>query len=172
MYTPVEIFDPIFNEYFWQAPIYHLKGHGNPNRSMSSGERKIYSWLKKEDIAFERESWLDNTFWRHGNRIRVDFLVPSYNTHKIIIEYNGIQHYQRNDRFHKTLGDFTAQLSRDRELREYCNTNSIYLIEIPYTIRTPRDISDFLTKTIIENIDPHTLIDYDSLYVIEEDNST
>ena len=170
--TPVEIYDPIFNEYFWQSPMSHLSGHGNPNRSMSSGERQVYSWLKKENIIFEREFWLENTYGRHGNRIRVDFLVPSYSTHKIIIEYNGIQHYQRNNKFHNTLEDFDAQLFRDKELREYCNTNSIYLIEIPYTIRTFQDISDFLTKTIIENIDPHALIDYDSLYVIEEYNST
>ena len=170
IHTPVEIYDPIFNEYFWQAPAHHLKGHGNPNRSMSSGERQVYSWLKKESITFEREFWLENTYGRHGNRIRVDFLVPSYTTHKIIIEYNGIQHYQRNSRFHNTLEDFEAQLFRDKELRKYCNANSIYLIEIPYTIHTHQAISDFLTKTIIENIDPYTLINYDALYKI--DNST
>lgn len=171
IHTPVEIYDPIYKEYFFQEPINHLLGHGNPNRSMSFGERQVYIWLKNLNIVFEKEVWLENTYGRHGNRIRVDFMIPLYNTNKIIVEYNGQQHYKLISYYH-TQDEFEAQLSRDRELRDYCKTNSIYLIEIPYTINTPQSISNFLTKTIIENIDPHTLVDFDSLYVLEDDNST
>ena len=169
--TPVEIYDPIFDEYFFQTPWCHLLGHGNPTKSMSSGERQVYLWLKERNIAFKREVWLENTFGRHGNKIRVDFLIPLYESKKVIIEYNGGQHYWLVKRYHNTPEEFKAQLARDVELREYCKTNSIYLIEIPYTINTHQSISDFLTKTLIENIDPYTLVEYDSLYKID-DNST
>ena len=169
--TPIKIYDPMFNEFFYQTPRNHLMGYGNPIRSISFGERQVYNWLKKESIVFNREYWLENTWGRHGNRIRVDFLLPSYNFNKIIIEYNGIQHYKMTNKFHSDLEDFYAQLSRDKELREYCKINSINLIEIPYTINTHQSISTFLTKTLIENIDPYTLVDYDSLYKID-DSST
>ena len=95
----------------------------------------------------------------------------TYNNTPVIIEYNGKQHYKYIPFFHDTLEDFKKQLRRDKEVRDYCERNQIKFIEIPYTI-IDTEVSEFLTKTIIENIDPHTLIDYDSLYVIEEDNST
>ena len=168
--TPIEIYDPIFDEFFFQTPDSHLCGAGNPNRSMSSGERMVYTFLKEQGIQFEREIWLDNTFGRSGGKIRVDFYLKdiSNTTKNIIIEYNGVQHYKYVSVFHKTKDDFKAQLQRDIELRDYCKNNLIYLVEIPYIFNEYSNISNFLTKTIIEGIDPHMLIDYDALYVVED----
>lgn len=170
-YTLVEIYDPLYEEYFFQSPEVHLRGSGNPNRKMSSGERQVYLWLKSMDIDFSREVLIENTFGRHGNGIIVDFMIDNYNNHKIIIEYNGGQHYKFTTKFHSTVEDFNAQLKRDNELRDYCKINSIILIELPFILKTSTEISDFLTKTLIEEIDQHMLVDYDSLYAFD-DNST
>ena len=170
--TPVEIYDPLYEEYFFQSPDVHLRGCGNPNRRMSSGERQVYLWLKSMNIDFNREVLLENTFGRHGNGIIVDFIIDNYNNHKIIIEYNGGQHYKFTTKFHSTVEDFNAQLKRDDELRDYCKINSIMLIELPFILKTSTEISDFLTKTLIEEINQHELIDYDSLYVFDDSNST
>ena len=170
--TPVEIYDPIFDEFFFQTPDNHLCGAGNPSRSMSSGERMVYTFLKEQNIPFEREIWLDNTFGRNGGKIRVDFfLKDAFTAKNIIIEYNGVQHYKYVSVFHKTEDEFKVQIQRDIELRDYCKKNLIYLIEIPYILNKYSNISDFLTKTIIEGIDPSMLVDYDSLYIFD-DNST
>ena len=53
-------------------------------------------------------------------------------------------------------------------MRKYCKENNIVLIEIPYTYNTLQKVSDFLTKILIENIDPTTLVDYKALYELTE----
>jgi len=58
---------------------------------------------------------------------------------------------------------------------KYSESNDIRLIEVPYIIHSYAKLSDFLTKTIIEKIDPYTIINYNDLYVLGDlinDNST
>ena len=49
-------------------------------------------------------------------------------------EYNGKQHYVFPNYYHKTRKDFQGQLDRDNRKMQYCATNHIELIVIPYTV--------------------------------------
>ncbi len=51
----------------------------------------------------------------------------------LAVEYQGIQHYQYPNWFHKTQTEFDLALNRDRLKREYCKNNNILLLEVPYT---------------------------------------
>ena len=52
---------------------------------------------------------------------------------KNAIEYNGVQHYEYPNVFHKCKKDFELQVSRDRFKTERCAQENINLITIPYT---------------------------------------
>jgi len=53
---------------------------------------------------------------------------------KIAAEYNGEQHYNFPNRFHKTRQEFMKQVRRDRLKAEICELRGIHLITIPWTI--------------------------------------
>ena len=118
---------------FWKDPYKHLMGEGCPicsklNRiqtTNSKGEDLIEDWLINNKIQFSH----NKTCIKINNlNIYPDFVVGN-----IIIEYNGIQHYEYNKHFHKNnILNFEKQQYRDRILREYCKENNITLIEIRY----------------------------------------
>ena len=165
--TPVKIYDCLLKEFFWQTPRVHLQGSGNPRRSKSRGAIWTENWLVHNSIEYISEYRLD-IFNERG--VRIDFRLH-YNNVEIFIEYNGGQHYRKIDYFHKTQEEFDHQIQRDKFIENYCNSKGIKLIVVPYILSDYHSLSDFLTKTIIEGIDPHLLINYDSLYVFD-DNST
>ena len=51
---------------------------------------------------------------------------------KLAVEYNGIQHYQHTEFFHKTLEEFEKQQERDALKARLCKQNDINLIIISY----------------------------------------
>lgn len=54
-----------------------------------------------------------------------------YRGKTVIVEYNGIQHYEPVERF-GGIEKHSKQLKRDMKLREFCLENKIILVEIPY----------------------------------------
>lgn len=58
-----------------------------------------------------------------------DFLIPSQ---KILVEVNGEQHYKYIKHFHGSVEGFKTSLKRDAKKREWCELNSITLIELPF----------------------------------------
>lgn len=140
----VEIICPKHGSFF-QTPKEHLRGQGCPYCTESSGERKIAEWLKSHSIEFISQYHIKPQqkclFGR--NYFRVDFYIPHK---KIIIEYNGKQHYELVPHFH-TIAEFQDQQDRDKRLRIYCKQNKITLIEIPYT--ADKRINNILNKHIL-----------------------
>lgn len=53
---------------------------------------------------------------------------------KLAFEYQGEQHYRKNEFFHKDQKAFNTQKQRDRIKRERCLQKNITLLEIPYDI--------------------------------------
>lgn len=117
------------NLIFKQNIGHFLEGCGCPKcyRKRSKGEIKISEWLKNNKINFSTQFYIkyeDNT---HGY---FDFFLKE---RKIAIEYNGEQHYDKNNFFNsKKSGNFKIQEERDNKKRDYCRKNNIILIEIPY----------------------------------------
>ena len=171
--VPIKVYDPLFGDYFWTKPHLFLKGFGNSARGMTSGERFVYTWLKNNGIDFKREFSIPaKDFMGVDFGVRIDFIIEDYNDRKIFIEYNGEQHYSiRSQLYANNKEDFIAQLKRDNYLRDYCKIHNIYLIEIPYKYHTYGMVNKFLTKVLLEEIDPNTLVDYSSLYVMGDDST-
>lgn len=93
---------------------------------MSSLERVVYNILIKEKIPFEREKQFKDCY---NGYYRYDYYLPLQN---IIIELNGIQHYEYIKIFHKKHADFTKAKERDRRKISYCLAHSIKMYIIPF----------------------------------------
>lgn len=131
---------------FRQSAYNHMNGQGCPHCKKSRGELRIKEWLDAHDILYISEYRIPIEQVLFGrNNVRVDFWLPCHN---IVIEYNGIQHYERQPDW-QSIDEFQEQQDRDKRVREYCNNNGLNLIEIPYT--KYEDIPNILHQNILNN---------------------
>lgn len=133
------------------------------NFCKSSGELIIREFLELHNITYQEQVTIHGISGRHRDYVRIDFSVQ-INKKVIWIEYNGIQHYEYCEFFYKTRDEFFCQVTRDKNLKEYCKNNSIVFIELPYILKTKDSIFRFLTKTLFQDIESNTLIDYNKLF--------
>lgn len=142
--TKVCIICPEHGE-FWQTPANHLCRHGCPKCNQSRGELLIETFLKENEVEYipQYKIRIDSTINCSGEA-KVDFFLPKYNT---FIEYNGVQHYVAKEYFGGAL-QLKHQQSRDLYVKEYCTSNNINLIIIPYTLTDSQIIN--ICKQILE----------------------
>ena len=93
---------------------------------MSKGEEKISRLLHEKGIRFIREKTFDDL---RGGRYRFDFYLPSAG---VVIENNGIHHYQMVTKFYHNKTEFYKAQERDRRKISYCLANDIKIYCIPY----------------------------------------
>ena len=128
--TPVEIICPKHGS-FWQRPDAHLQGKECQLCKNSKGEKQVMAYLENKNLAFQYQYHIKlDTIARKTNTVILDFYLE-WNNNKYAIEFHGIQHYEWTPIF-QTKEEFQLQLRRDEEVRKYCKTNNIQLIEIKY----------------------------------------
>ena len=112
-------------------------------QSMSNGELKIYNLLKENNINFKKEFIFQDLKSPIKNTVplRFDFAIFENNTNNLIklIEFQGIQHYQKSGRLHDPR-------ENDKLKRQYCQQHHIKLLEIPYWDYDKIDIDYLLNK--------------------------
>lgn len=174
--TPVKIFCPECNKYFYKTPHAFIDGNlGCPgcfhNLHESKGESIVKKVLEELNFEFDQEYYMGGCIQgRNTKSLRIDFRLQT-TTKEIWIEYNGKQHYIENDYFNKDDPDwFKKQLIRDKNVREYCEKNNILLIEIPYTYITLDKIRTVLSDILINHKSPEEIITYPE--IIPLDNKT
>lgn len=105
---------------------------GCPNCSCGKSEKNVKRLIQHRIIY---------DYFKHHKKIYIpNLIIPDFyleiGNKKVIIEYNGHQHYMP-----RTFGgiskkeaelNFKNQKERDDKVRTYCQTNNIYLLEIPY----------------------------------------
>lgn len=90
--------------------------------SVSKGEQKILNYFKDKNYNCNYQFRIPNT------KFHFDFLIDN----KIVIEYQGLQHYQSVEIFGGEKR-FLQQIKYDNFKRNYCKKNNLILLEIPYT---------------------------------------
>ena len=100
--------------------------------SLSAKAKLIYEILRimfgDENIETEKTwDWLRNP--ETGKMLRVDFYIDYL---KIALEYDGGQHTNFVERFHKTEENFIKAQQRDKIKDEELRKHGIHLIRIPY----------------------------------------
>lgn len=123
----------------FQSPRNHYRGSGCPKWNSSKGEGKIRHILTSLQIEFEEQKTFESLV--HKNKLKCDFYLPKLN---IVIEYNGIQHYEPISVFGGIEGLKESQ-KRDIIKYNFLKEKNIKLIIIRYNID---DIELYLTKRL------------------------
>lgn len=116
----------------WQATITsRRKINGCPRCGQSFGEICIDKILNKYNIIYQYNYRFKNCIYKRP--LSFDFYLPQYN---ILIEYQGLQHYEPVDFAGQGIKwantQFKLNQKRDSIKRKYCLKNNIKLLEIPY----------------------------------------
>lgn len=109
------------------------------NKSM--GEEKIKTWLDNNSIRYERQKRFKNC--RNIKSLPFDFYLPERD---ILIEFDGIQHYEVVEHF-GGKEKFKTRKENDNIKNKFCIDNNIDLIRIKYS--DINNIEKILTKLLI-----------------------
>ena len=82
-----------------------------------------------------------------GGQLSYDFAMSDKKYGYILIEYNGIQHYEANDYFGGEE-KFKIQKEHDRRKRDYAKKHGYKLITIKYTYDTYESVEEYLDKEL------------------------
>ena len=113
------------NNNWFTKPNYILHMYcGCPFCAASKGERIILNLLKKLNIEFESEKFIDI----NGKTYYYDFYLP---IHNLLIEYDGIQHFE-SVKFFGGDDQFLLTKKSDEIKNKWAEINNITLLRIPY----------------------------------------
>lgn len=116
-----------------EEPLVGQRANCQRGKFISKGEkecRRVLEMYYKKPFPNERPSFMKNSIT--GAKLELDCYNPEL---KVACEYHGVQHYKFTPRFHETKQHFYNQQYRDKETRELCRKNGVFLIEVPYTVK-------------------------------------
>lgn len=127
----------------------------------SAGEEKCYQELCKyvDKNKIERQHKIDNSYQNIFGCTKKYFLLDIYcEEKKLLIEYDGIAHFEYKEHFYRKGGyqDFINQVNRDKTLEYYCKINNIKLLRVSYL--DDSRIEEVIRAFIIEGKDITTHI--------------
>ena len=105
----------------------------------SLGEQAVEKWLVEHNIKFNIEDTFEDLKGVNNGYLRFDFKILDK---PILIEFQGIQHYQPVDLFGGEE-QFKIQKMHDTLKRNYCQAHNLRLIEIPYNYK---NLDEYLTN--------------------------
>lgn len=124
-----------------------ITGTGCPHCCSSKGERLVASILNKLSIKYVTQQKFDGLIGLGCGYLSYDFYIPNYN---LLIEFQGKQHYEYVNLFHKDYSDFVKQQKHDVIKRNYATNNGINLLEINY-----RDYPNKVEEILKNKLFPH-----------------
>lgn len=127
---------------FKQEPSNHLFGKGCPICNESSGEKILSKYLKNFNPEFQKR--FENC--KDILPLVFDFCLSKQ---KILIEYQGEQHY-RPMRFKNALKKFRKIQKHDRIKYNWVRRNGWYLIRVSYRIKNIESYLDNRLKQVLE----------------------
>ena len=130
----------------WQATVHSRnRGKGCPYLTAYKGEEYIKQYLQKNNISFNAQQKFSDLLGTGNGQLSYDFSIPDEKYGHILIEYNGIQHYEANDYFGGKTA-FKKQKEHDKRKRDYAKKHGYKLITIKYTYDTYESIAEYLDK--------------------------
>lgn len=125
-YDKVCILHKTCKKYFYQRPNDHLNGHGCPYCNQSKGEEKIRNLLNDFGIEFISQKRFKNC--KDNKALPFDFYIPSQ---KLLIEYDGIQHFIPIKFFGGDEG-FENRTLKDNIKSKFAMDNNFKLLRISF----------------------------------------
>lgn len=132
---------------FEQKLCNHLHGCGCPKCKESHGEQKIRNWLIENNYKDGKDFFSQYKFseCRYKKELPFDFYIPSK---KLLIEYQGQQHYDKNSYYSKKNNNYIKIKKRDKIKKDFCKNNNFTLLEISYKNfqKIPQIMEEILCK--------------------------
>ena len=123
---------------FYSTPNNHLRGTGCPNCNISKGEEEIRLFLKSQKINFSTQHTFESL--KMKRKLKCDFFLREFN---LVIEYNGIQHYEPRE-FSGGINGLLRIQESDKLKEDYCKKNGIGF----EVIRFDEDISERINEIL------------------------
>lgn len=138
--------------YSWNiAPLNILTGQGCPQCQESSGERRIRQWLQNKNIKYIYQKTFSDC--KDKKELPFDFYLPDYN---VCIEFDGRQHFEPVDFAGKgeewAEKQFESAKHHDEIKNEYCRSNNIHLLRIPYFKNVEEELDNFYSFNIVTSM--------------------
>ena len=148
-YLPYD--DPKTGKHFnfeWQAVILNRnRGSGCPYLTIYKGEEYIKQYLQKDNISFNVQQKFSDLLGTGDGQLSYDFSIPDEKYGLILIEYNGIQHYEAVEYFGGEE-KFKIQKEHDKRKRDYAKKHGYKLITVKYTYDTYESVEEYLDKEL------------------------
>ena len=126
---------------FYQAPQDHLAGKGCPFCRESKGERLIKKYLLENNIQFEQQKKFKDLIDK--SPLSYDFYIPKY---KVLIEFQGIQHYKIVEKFKKKENTYETQIFHDKLKSNYAKEKGYKLLIISYKEKIDAKLNKFFKE--------------------------
>lgn len=127
-----------------QAPYYRLHyGDGCPVCNESHGEKFIRNYLDNNHIKYIPQKKFHDL--KDKTYLSYDFYLPKQ---AILIEYQGIQHFEKGTGYMDRQGRLEKQQYHDKLKCEYAINNGYKLLEPTYELDTQEKINKYLDKHI------------------------
>ena len=123
------------------------KGANCPFLTTYRGENYIKQYLSKKQYFFNTQQKFPDLFGTGDGQLSYDFSIPNEKYGHILIEYNGIQHYEAND-FFGGEEQLKKQKEHDKRKRDYAKKHGYKLITIKYTYDTYESVEEYLDKEL------------------------
>ena len=138
----------IHYDFEWQASISkRARGANCPFLITYRGENYIKQYLQKNNISFNTQKKFSDLFGIGDSQLSYDFSISDEKHKYILIEYNGIQHYEANDYFGGEE-QFKKQKEHDKRKRDYAKKHGYKLITIKYTYDTYESVEEYLDNEL------------------------
>jgi very-short-patch-repair endonuclease len=137
---------------FVQTPKAHLRGQGCPdcanlvrsNLQKSKGELIIESYLNNRNIEYVPQKTFEGCKFKQ--LLRFDFYLPKL---KMLIEYDGDQHYKFSKKFHGNLETFKLSQAKDKIKDKFSNKNGLKLVRIRFKKRSQENYITNILDSLI-----------------------
>lgn len=93
----------------------------------SKGEAQVAKWLADNGYKITMQVSFDDCVYK--SKLRFDIKAEK-DKEWFLVEYDGEQHYQYTEWFHKSYDEFEEQQKRDNIKNEYCKKNGIKLYRV------------------------------------------
>lgn len=120
--------------------------------TQSNGEYHIEQYLMSNGFSFDKQVRFGNLVGTGGGNLSFDFAVnhPAYG--RVLIEYQGTQHYFPGG-FHASQEHFEHQQENDSRKRIAADLLGYPLVEVRYTKRTYESVARYLDETFLPLLD-------------------
>ena len=143
--------DPNTEKHFdfeWQAQISSRSaGCGCPYLITYKGEEYIKQYLQKNNISFNVQQKFSDLLGAGDRQLSYDFSIPDEKYGYILIEYNGIQHYESVEYWGGEAA-LKKQKEHDKRKRDYAKKHGYKLITVKYTYDTYESVEEYLDKKL------------------------